>query len=604
MLFDLSRMRREGISDKLIERKKTLENKGLMDQLVFNHVAYENGGITSLAPRYNLMPIYLWQKMGRKFFTMAELNKMAGTSYSDIPAMTADAAILHFPGHDKPWAKLDNPYSGIWYSYFNQIGLSDKKLSAFNKHKFREIKSATFSDEPVATVVIPVYNTSQYLQECLESVRQQTLKNIEIICIDDASNDNSLSLLETAAAKDSRIKVFTLQTNAGLSFVRNVGLSAARGRYVYFLDSDDVLIDTALEWLCSFADHYELDEVFFAMRDFEDCEEGGKRRFLSDKASLTHEYQIGMSGLDMLRFLRRDREWRPCVPVRLIRRSLLNSIGLRFYDGIVHEDNLFSFLLDFQVKKCACVPRMFLLRRVRAYSITQSVASVKNIVGYNIVVNEIRAFLKTHAVPRSFELALSDWIGWMIRQMVNIYFTLSEEQQGTFTFHGSQDDRIWWQSIWSVFLFERRKCKQNVNSFSSCSVLSKQQSQKNNVCKKVPFIKKLRRVFKSFVPFIVLQKNVRNRCNLDIENPAKSCVFKIILSIVPSFFAFCLICRKYDDKRMVKFWIPYGIMKLYLSKKYGVSFERHNFVGSSFRACLPYGYILWWDKSNDELRGK
>ena len=91
---------------------------------------------------------------------------------------------------------------------------------------------------PKVSIIIPVYNTEQYLRECLDSVINQTLKDIEIICVNDGSSDNSLAILEEYAAKDKRIKIIS-QENQGQSVARNIGIEEAKGEYVGFVDSDD-----------------------------------------------------------------------------------------------------------------------------------------------------------------------------------------------------------------------------------------------------------------------------------------------------------------------------------------------------------------------------
>ena len=95
------------------------------------------------------------------------------------------------------------------------------------------------------SIIIPVYNTAQYLAECLDSVLAQGFKDIEIICVNDGSTDNSAAILKKYQKKDKRIKVIT-QKNKGLSGARNAGLKAATGKWVCFLDSDDILPPDAL----------------------------------------------------------------------------------------------------------------------------------------------------------------------------------------------------------------------------------------------------------------------------------------------------------------------------------------------------------------------
>ena len=93
-------------------------------------------------------------------------------------------------------------------------------------------------NSPTVSVIVPVYNAADYLAECLDSLLEQTLKEIEIICIDDGSTDSSLEILRSYEQRDSRVAVLK-QNNAGPGAARNNGIEAARGEYLYFLDADD-----------------------------------------------------------------------------------------------------------------------------------------------------------------------------------------------------------------------------------------------------------------------------------------------------------------------------------------------------------------------------
>ena len=88
------------------------------------------------------------------------------------------------------------------------------------------------------SVIIPVYNVEKYLKKCLDSICNQTLQDIEIICVDDGSSDSSLEILRQYEAKDSRVKVLT-QSNQKQGAARNNGISIAKGEYLGFIDSDD-----------------------------------------------------------------------------------------------------------------------------------------------------------------------------------------------------------------------------------------------------------------------------------------------------------------------------------------------------------------------------
>lgn len=103
--------------------------------------------------------------------------------------------------------------------------------------------------QPLVTVAIAVYNAEKYLKDCMESVVNQTYGNLEIICVNDASADGSLEILESYALQDSRIKIITNSKNSGLGVTRNVGMDAAQGEYILFIDSDDWLDLIACEKL-------------------------------------------------------------------------------------------------------------------------------------------------------------------------------------------------------------------------------------------------------------------------------------------------------------------------------------------------------------------
>lgn len=119
------------------------------------------------------------------------------------------------------------------------------------------------------SVIVPVYNCENYLEESIGSILNQTFKDIEIICIDDGSNDNSLNILNNMAFEDSRLKVSS-QKNQGPSSIRNYGLKNALGDYLYFFDADDFLVEDALEKAYSNATQNDSDIVIFKFDMYRD----------------------------------------------------------------------------------------------------------------------------------------------------------------------------------------------------------------------------------------------------------------------------------------------------------------------------------------------
>ena len=88
------------------------------------------------------------------------------------------------------------------------------------------------------SVIIPVYNTERYLPRCLDSVLSNTYDNLEVICINDGSTDNSINILDNYKVSDERVVVIN-QKNSGVSAARNAGINVATGEYIAFIDSDD-----------------------------------------------------------------------------------------------------------------------------------------------------------------------------------------------------------------------------------------------------------------------------------------------------------------------------------------------------------------------------
>lgn len=183
------------------------------------------------------------------------------------------------------------------------------------------------------TVIVPVYNVERFLPRCLESICNQTYRNLEIICVDDGSVDNSGAILDEYAARDPRIKVIH-QKNAGVSAARNAGLDAAAGEFVTFVDSDDWLEPDAYEMVlavlsaevdmvcsCGVVDGDVSDEVKAEMQEYCRLKYSGKQ-----------SASAGILATDVY------------VWNKVFRKSLLEKYSIRFPVGIAcGEDAAFYF---------------------------------------------------------------------------------------------------------------------------------------------------------------------------------------------------------------------------------------------------------------------
>lgn len=140
---------------------------------------------------------------------------------------------------------------------------------------------------PKVSVVIPVYNVELYLEECLESLLNQTYTNVEVICVDDGSSDSSLHILKKYSCKDDRVIVLT-QKNLGAACARNFGMSIARGKYLLFLDSDDVFHPDMIRKAVDKADKFKVDIVVYKAMSFDTVT--GEKVALNDKFNHFPEY--------------------------------------------------------------------------------------------------------------------------------------------------------------------------------------------------------------------------------------------------------------------------------------------------------------------------
>ncbi|MBE6969715.1 MAG: glycosyltransferase [Ruminococcaceae bacterium] len=230
------------------------------------------------------------------------------------------------------------------------------------------------NETPLVSVIVPVYNVEKYLSACLDSVINQTLKNIEVICIDDGSTDHSGEILAAYRNHDARIQIIS-QINAGPSVARNVGLQSALGEFVFFLDADDVLALDALETCCKVSRTNDLDILYFDFDRFYDDGTRGKR--FERKAKL-----LIYDGVSFCKMLKDRREYLGVVWSQLYKREFITASGLSFYPGIIHEDELFSFQALMAAKRVSSIPRVLYHHLVRENSIMTAEKSYKNVEGY------------------------------------------------------------------------------------------------------------------------------------------------------------------------------------------------------------------------------
>jgi len=222
------------------------------------------------------------------------------------------------------------------------------------------------ADVPDVSVIIPVHNTAAWLEQCLDGVRRQSGVRLEVICVDDGSDDASPELLAQAAAADRRITVIS-QPGAGQSVARNRGIAAATGRYLCLLDSDDFWSADAMAGLVAEADRIGADLLLF---DAEiTIEPGVDKRTLAayrhDYYQRSREHGELLAGPALMAALKAAGDYRvqPCL--YLIRSEFLHRHGLRFRPDLPREDNLFTFECLLRAERASHRKVALYTRRVR-----------------------------------------------------------------------------------------------------------------------------------------------------------------------------------------------------------------------------------------------
>lgn len=213
------------------------------------------------------------------------------------------------------------------------------------------------------SIIVPVYKVEDYLEDCVNSVRNQTLEEFELILVDDGSPDRSGELCDELASKDSRIRVVH-QENQGLSGARNSGLPLARGEYVLFLDSDDFYPQR--DFLSELWQKSEdKDVVLFNYARFTD-------HLLQPLISFP---ELGEQAADaMLLELVKKNAFQSSACTKAAKRRMLLDNGLSFESGTLSEDIEWSAKVMKAAKSIALAPECIYAYRVRSSSITHTVS--------------------------------------------------------------------------------------------------------------------------------------------------------------------------------------------------------------------------------------
>jgi glycosyltransferase involved in cell wall biosynthesis len=272
------------------------------------------------------------------------------------------------------------------------------------------------ANAPLVSIIIPVYNVGPYLRQCLESVITQSLAEIEIICVNDASTDDSLSVLQEFAAKDPRIRILDKQKNEGLSVARNVGMDAARTKYLLFVDADDFVHPELCSKALHCAETTQSDLVLFGYTVVSDGRTPHAGSNFTETLGRTHPRDVpALLGLASF-------AW-----TKFIRTQKAREIGMRFPDGLYFEDTPVHWMLVTLIDSIALLPVGLYYYRQRTGSISRR--TDWTLTHRAVVCNHIREMLAKHGL---FDKYADLFLEMELKVYCSIYDNIAPEHKNGF----------------------------------------------------------------------------------------------------------------------------------------------------------------------------
>ena len=267
---------------------------------------------------------------------------------------------------------------------------------------------------PKISIIIPVYNVEKYLRECLDSCINQTLEDLEIICVDDCSTDGSYKILEDYQARDPRIKIFKQEENKKQGAARNKGLEVATGEYIWFIDSDDYIDTKACQILYDAIKEFDVDLLCFSALQFVDTNKS--RKFICK-----YYYQ----GIPINRIYYPKINWKEIhfsnlnvTPwAYLTRRTALQNF--KFRENVWHEDTDFTPILLASVNSFCYITYTAYFYRTNKNSTTQMPISQKKLEDLIKALKSLNDFVVNHKIKK--EHFLYRYAIWLTQNIIKTY---------------------------------------------------------------------------------------------------------------------------------------------------------------------------------------
>ena len=238
------------------------------------------------------------------------------------------------------------------------------------------------------SVIIPCYNVENYIAETMDSLINQNYENYEIICINDGSTDLTQDILRKYEAHNKNIRVIS-QQNCGIGQSRNTGIKAAQGKYLFYVDGDDLVEEDCLKVLFHQMENNNLDIIYFSAESFYDSSELEEMysEFKNIYRHKTEENRI-YTGKEIFEKFREDEDYIVSPSLQMIRREFLKESDILFPDMRIHEDNIYTFQTMIHAKRCMCLDQVLYRRRVRPNSLMTSKKQMERLQAYDLIIRD------------------------------------------------------------------------------------------------------------------------------------------------------------------------------------------------------------------------
>lgn len=348
--------------------------------------------------RFKGKTTYLWHP--HMFSQINKTKFLECCKDSDYRNRNDVVIFTYYYNHD-PMPKPLKDFDTEEFHYAKKLATKARHIShwdeAFNYPPFRKTLNDMFpkkskyeafdmqDDGYDLSLIIPCYNSEKYIDECLNSIINNSSKHkIQIICINDGSTDNTLAKLNNYADKFDNVEIVDIKKNQGQSHAKNIGLQKAFGRYIYFVDSDDKLAKNGIDKIIEMMDKNQLQILSVNAQAFFDNDEIAKKY----KRYLKYYHRVKlpsvMNGKDALNFFFSHNDNNNASCMFIFRRELLININANFKEGIFYEDAPFNMYAMLNANRVANITDIIYERRVRSGSTVTQIKSFKHFRSYII----------------------------------------------------------------------------------------------------------------------------------------------------------------------------------------------------------------------------